>query len=238
MTKKVNAGARVSKIEGHSFFTKNLNSRSVLVDLGVNEGNFSKNLIATFNLKSYGVEAEKYIYHNFLTGKDNLFVLNAAITDFNGKIPINRVEGLCSTVINTNLHEISDDSVEAITFDKFKSFFKLDVIDLIKFDIEGSEIAVFSNCSDKEILNWKQITIEFHDFIFPELRKDVSKIQDRLKKLGFQEIKFSLDNTDVVYLNKNYFRISFPSILLTLLIFKYLRGIKRMYRRISRADKS
>ena len=97
---------------------------------------------------------------------------------------------------------------------------------------------MFSNCSDEEILNWKQITIEFQDFIFPELRKDVGKIKNRLKKLGFQEIKFFLDNTDVVYLNKNYFRISFPSILFILLIFEYLRGIKRMYRRISRADKS
>lgn len=51
---------------------------------------------------------------------------------------------------------------------------------------------MFSNCSDEEILNWKQITIEFHGFIFPELCKDVGKIQDRLKKLGFQEIKFLL----------------------------------------------
>jgi FkbM family methyltransferase len=237
MAKKVNTGVKVSKIEGHSFFTKNLNARSVLVDLGVNEGNFSKNLISTYNLKSYGIEAEAHIYQKFLTGKDNLFVLNAAITDFNGKISINRVEGLCSTTLNTNLHEATDDSVEAITFDKFASYFKLDVIDLIKFDIEGSEIAVFSKCSDEQILSWKQITIEFHDFIFPELREDVSRIQDRLKRLGFHEIRFSLDNTDVVYLNKNYFRISVPSILFTLLIFKYLRGIKRRYNR-ARADKS
>jgi FkbM family methyltransferase len=237
MTKKVNTGVKVSKIEGHSFFTKNLTSRSVLVDLGVNEGNFSRNLISTYNLKSYGVEAEGHIYRKFLTGKDNLFVLNAAITDYNGEISINRVEGLCSTTLNTNLHETTYDSVEAITFDKFTSFFKLDVIDLIKFDIEGSEIAVFSNCSDEQILRWKQITIEFHDFIFPELRKDVSRIQDRLKRLGFHEVRFSLDNTDVVYLNKNYFRISLPSILFTLLIFRYLRGMKRRYTR-SRADKS
>lgn len=123
MIKKVNTGVKVSKIEGHSFFTKNLTSRSVLVDLGVNEGNFSRNLISTYNLKSYGVEAEEHLYQKFLIGKDNLFVLNAAITDFNGQISINRVEGLCSTRLNTNSYETTDNSVEAITFDKFTSFF-------------------------------------------------------------------------------------------------------------------
>lgn len=230
MIKKLNPGVKVSKIEGHSFFSRNLSSGSVLVDLGVNEGKFSRSLIATFNLNSYGVEAEEHICRNFLTGIDNLFVLNAAITDFNGKTTINRNENLCSTLLKTDLHETSDNSVEAITFDKFALFFELEEIDLIKFDIEGSEIEVFSNCSDEQIMKWKQITIEFHDFIFPELHKDVSRIQDRLKKLGFYEISFSLDNTDLVYLNKNYFHIRVPSIFFTLLIYKYLRGMKRRYR--------
>ena len=230
MTKKLSTGLRVSKIEGHSFFSKNLTSKSVVVDLGVNEGKFSRYLISTFDLKSYGVEAEEHIFLSYLTGIDGLCVLNAAITDFNGEISISRHDELCSTLLKTNLHETSEDLVQAITFDKFSSLFELDVIDLIKFDIEGSEVEVFSSCSDEEIRNWKQITIEFHDFIFPELRQVVSGIQERLKGLGFYQIRFSLDNTDVVYLNKRFFRISFPSILFTLLIFKYLRGIKRRYR--------
>jgi len=153
MTKKLSTGIRVSKVEGHSFFSKNLTSKSVVVDLGVNEGNFSRNLIAAYNIRSYGVEAEEHIFRNYLTGIDNLHVLNAAITDFNGRTSISRNENLCSTLLNTNLHETSEDSVQAITFAKFSSLFELDVIDLIKFDIEGSEVQVFSSCSDQEIGN-------------------------------------------------------------------------------------
>jgi hypothetical protein len=62
MAKKVNTGVKVSKIEGHSFFTKNLNVRSVLVVLVIDEGNVSRNLISTFDLKSYGIAAEEHIY--------------------------------------------------------------------------------------------------------------------------------------------------------------------------------
>ena len=93
--RKKTSGIRVSKIEGHSFFSKSLSSASILVDLGVNEGRFSTNLVDTYKLKSYGVEAEESIYRNFLIGLGNLHVLNAAITDFNGKTSINRNENLC-----------------------------------------------------------------------------------------------------------------------------------------------
>lgn len=227
--KKMNPGFNVVKIEGHSFFSEHLIPSSILVDFGTNKGVFSKTLISKFGVKSYGVEAEEGIYRNYLLSIDNLKVLNAAITNFNGKSLINRNLEHCSTIIESNLHETDGSYVDAITYDDFSSYYNLSEIDLIKFDIEGSEIEVFASCTDEQILNWKQITIEFHDFIFPELSGEVFKIRERLRGIGFQEIRFSLDNTDVVYLNTKYFRTFTPMIFVSIICFKYFRGFKRRY---------
>ena len=92
------------------------------MNLGVNEESFSRNLITAYDLKSWVDEAEEHIYLIFFTENDKLFVLNAAITDFNVKITINRDESFCSTLLNTNLPETYNDSAEAVTFENLALF--------------------------------------------------------------------------------------------------------------------
>jgi FkbM family methyltransferase len=222
-------GVKVIKIEGHSVFSSDLHAGSILVDLGVNRGEFSSSLISKFELKSYGVEAEEELHSKYLTSIENLNVLNVAISDFNGRAQINRNDNFCSTILQADSHQESGSFVEAITYDKFIQHFGLHNVDLIKFDIEGSEIAVIDNCSDEQILLWKQMTIEFHDFVFPDLADDVIRVRKRLRDLGFRELHFSLDNTDVVYLNSKFFSSPIYTRFVALIAFKYIRGFIRRY---------
>ena len=86
-------------------------------------------MISKFGVKSYGVEAEEGIYRNYLLSIDNLKVLNAAITNFNGESLIYRNQEHCSTIIESNLHETDRSYVDAITYDDFSSYYDLSEID-------------------------------------------------------------------------------------------------------------
>jgi len=49
-----------------------------------------------------------------------------------------------------------------------------------------------------------QFTVEFHDFIHPEeLDGRVERVKRRLVSIGLRRINFSLDNTDVLFINRN-----------------------------------
>ena len=111
-------GIKVIKIEGHSIYSTNLHAGSVVIDLGVNQGEFSSSLISKFGLKSYGVEAEKDIYAKHLTSIANLEVLNAAITNFSGETQINRNDKFCSTILEADSHQKSGDFVQALTYEQ------------------------------------------------------------------------------------------------------------------------
>jgi len=75
-------------------------------------------------------------------------------------------------------------------------------IDLLKMDIEGAEIELFEACSDDELQAVMQITVEFHEFLYPEQAEAVARIKERMRRLGFWVLPFSLDNTNVLFLNR------------------------------------
>ena len=78
----------------------------------------------------------------------------------------------------------------------------IDRIDLLKVDIEGAEIGMFDDCSDEELRSIGQITVEFHAFLFPEQQAAVTRIRERMAHIGFWVLPFSLDSTDVLFLNR------------------------------------
>jgi len=107
----------------------------------------------------------------------------------------------------------------------------------MKVDIEGAELAMFESASDADLQKFTQITVEFHDFIYPEQSREVESIKRRLRGLGFWVINFSLDNSDVLFVNRatsgagrlQYIRLKY--------ITKYMSGIRRRlsgYRRTIR----
>ena len=64
----------------------------------------------------------------------------------------------------------------------------IDANDLLKVDIEGAEWDLFDSLSDEDFAKIGQITVEFHDFVFPSMRERSEKIIKRLKDMGFSFI--------------------------------------------------
>ena len=78
----------------------------------------------------------------------------------------------------------------------------------MKVDIEGSEYDIMPFISDETYNIIGQITIEFHDFIDPNLKKETEKIINKLEGLGFSRISKPIrymnnsDNYDVLFYKK------------------------------------
>ena len=64
-----------------------------------------------------------------------------------------------------NINKPSDIQVETTTINAFCDKMNIDCINLLKLDIEGSELGVLSDLDADIMQKISQITCEFHDFL-------------------------------------------------------------------------
>ena len=79
---------------------------------------------------------------------------------------------------------------------------------ILKIDIEGGEYDLLLNAEEKDLKKFKQLTIEFHDFVNPNLRIINSIIINKLTSMGFSLIsskpahfRYGSDHYDVLLIN-------------------------------------
>jgi len=208
----------LSNLKTHTIYSKILGSDSLVIDLGANVGQFSEAIIREFNCTCYAIEAVPFVYSQL---PENRLVkkFNYAISDRNEPLKI-------YTSDNPECNSISQEaasaygfkgeiSVDGITLETFLNNQSIELVDLLKIDIEGAEEAVFNSTSDATLCNVKQITIEFHDFVPGCISaEEVNKITNRLKRLGFICIPFSyvfpdMDTCDFLFINTNRCKIPY-----------------------------
>lgn len=92
--------------------------------------------------------------------------------------------------------------VETITISEIMTIYSLDMIDLLKLDIEGAALEVLSECFSSGIFP-RQILIEIDELHFPSLksRRRAQKIFKILKKVGY--VPINRDNCDFLFLRLN-----------------------------------
>ena len=97
-------------------------------------------------------------------------------------------------------------------------------------DIEGAEMEILETAPAELLRRARQITVEFHDFLYPELLPRVKAIQRRLAAAGFYVINFSqFTNGDVLFVRRDL--ISYPQYLFLKYPVKYGRGVRRLLAR-------
>lgn len=218
---------KVENIKQHSYLENYINENSIILDLGSNKGEFSKEIVKKHDCKAYGIEANPNIIRNIES--DKIQIHNIAISNKNGKISINiPKDGDASTTF----HEKSDSvEVDCITIERFMEKKDIEILDLLKIDIEGEEIKLIRGSIDTLTSCVKQISVEYHDFMDESLKKDVKKVDRMIRKNGFGRMKFSTNNGDILYWNKNYIEVGKVEYAIAIVIYKYLRGMKRIIKR-------
>jgi len=208
----------LSNFKTHTIYSKILESDSLVIDLGANVGQFSEAITREFNCRCYAIEAVPSVYSQLPeTGLVKKF--NYAISDRNEPLKIYTSDNLECNSISQEAASIyglqGEISVDGITLETFMNNQRIELVDLLKIDIEGAEEAVFNSTRDATLCNVKQITIEFHDFLPGSIStEEVNKITNRLKRLGFICIPFSyvfpnMDTCDFLFINTNRCKIPY-----------------------------
>jgi FkbM family methyltransferase len=185
----------------HTFLPM-LDGNSLAIDLGANEGIFSHSIINRFGCRVIALEAMPDIAMG-IANHPNLTLFQEAIAEKTGLININRFEKRDASVLGPVANEVpvSVTTVKSVSFHDFKAREGIGKIDLLKVDIEGAELEMFDSAGDQDLLDCKQITVEFHDFLYPRTHNYVEKVKRRLALLGFKAVQFHLGNYDVLFIN-------------------------------------
>lgn len=213
---------------GHHFDGRFVDKNSIILDLGSHLGEFSTEVSNTFGCQCYAVEALPSLYEKIkethLLRKFNYAIYSTSqVIDFcvQDNLEANHIGKLSENYDGEVIQ------VNGICMNDFIDKYKLSKIDLLKIDIEGAEVDLFNSTSDDILRNIKQITVEFHDFIF-DIEKEVKQIQKRLVSLGFMQVKFTItNNEDVLFINKNLCKLTTWDYINFKFIAKYRKALVR-----------
>lgn len=177
------------QIEGHTFNSSLLTPSSIVIDIGANHGNFSKEILEQFNCKVVSYEPDKpaFDYLKNITS-NNFTVINKAVSgkagtaNFYSVQPMSGGNSIIPGIIGLEQSSVYD--VEVESFDNIMQEYL--EVDLVKMDCEGAEFSIIKESNPENFKKIKQITIEFHDFCFEKFTdNDVNECVEILRGIGF-----------------------------------------------------
>ena len=122
-----------------------------------------------------------------INGLKNVKVLQLAVSD-----RVGRTDFYGSSIVPKE--DAQKTSVETTTLDAFSDKEKLERVDLINMDCEGSELLVLKGAGRTLRRNKVKIFCEMHHDLLENLGQSVQDIVEYLKGLGFQVYGVSLDD--------------------------------------------
>jgi FkbM family methyltransferase len=187
----------------HTFLPRFINSDSVVLDFGANDGESSHYFIDRFGCRVLAAEplvelCEQIRQHPLL----GVYTVAVGGMDRDVVLKVSSRHGASILGHVVPGEALSERSVPMVTLGGFLRLASVKHVDLLKVDIEGAEIQLFNSCKDEELRDIGQITVEFHDFLYEDQRDSVLQIKKRLADIGFWVLPFSLDNTNVLFLNR------------------------------------
>lgn len=206
-------GIGLANIGEHPLAIKYINNKSKIFDLGGNVGNFSKEITNHFNCTCYCVEPDPVLFQQ-IPRNEKIKKYNIAVTDSDGQADFilsdNKEANSFNPVIASLWRTNKVISVQTRSLRSLTKELQIESIDVLKVDIEGSEIPLLKSLTDKELISIPQITIEFHEFIDASLEKETHDTINRLKKLNFRVVVYSAKKfSDVLFLNNRIIKLNF-----------------------------
>jgi len=206
--------AGLRKARDHHFYQGVLRPSSLVVDLGLHKGQFSRFVMSEYGCFVIGLEANPCLFERLETFPQGRFV-TFAVNNLDSPIVLNVSDNPeASSVLEEMAQSFGASvpvTVPGITLDSLFEKYSISHVDLLKVDIEGSEFDMLLTASEKTLAKVAQITVEFHlktgsaDFSL----KRVLSICQRLRRLGFRVLFMNRDFTDVLFLNRNRISLKF-----------------------------
>lgn len=217
----------IDRASEHSFLASLVRRTPVVVDLGVNEGRFSRHVVERYGARVVGVEPAADLFQRLPELAQTRFE-QAAITRDGGTAQLRLNADRCASTceaLSADDAEVID--VQGTTLEDLLDRHGVERAGLVKVDIEGAELELFESLTERVCACVDQFSVEFHDFMAPEQAEGVASCKLRLARYGFREFRFSRDNTDVLFVNETRCRLSLPVRAFIDVRYKNLRGLHR-----------
>ena len=200
------------RISQHTFLRAPLTHESVVGDLGCNQGLFAVGVRKKYGCRVWAAEPAPHLHKALTHLAPGIRCMPVAVGGARDRIFFNfdeshRLSGSLLAkeiiqVVHDRMDKIHHVSVDVITLADFIDFTGSPRIDLLKMDIEGAELEVLLNSPLELLQRCAQITVEFHDFWYPELKSRTEQAKTRLVQAGFEMIRFTPNNKDVLFINR------------------------------------
>lgn len=168
----------------------------VFFDVGANIGSYtlalSKSAAHVYSFEASSSNAA--ILRNFvkLSGLNSIEVINKAISNHSGKT-ISLYSSPDTGGNNTQFHDFGKgyETVSTITLDQFASDNNIDHVDVIKIDIEGSELAAFQGAHDLLSKSHPVLLVEFHALVAKQANWELTDLYNLLKSYSYNAYELS-----------------------------------------------
>ena len=180
------------------------------MDLGAHLGEFSTEISRRFGCRCYGAEPHP-VSHSLIRQSELVSVVNCAIAPADAPVRLHLSAYSESHSLRPLPRSgVGSIEVDGLTFQRFMKTCGIDQIDLMKVDMEGSEVELLETLPNDTLDRIDQMTVAFRDFK-PEfdLTARVRAALNRLTGLGWLPIVFSRrDNSDVLLVNQKKLHLS------------------------------
>lgn len=161
-----------------------LTNASVVFDLGGYEGQWASDLYSMYNCTIY-------IFEPYLPFAENIkkrFRHNANISIFayglgakTERVGFVNLDN-SSKIVNVESKN-NKEFIDIVSVMDFLRVNNIDHVDLVKINIEGAEYDLLESIIDNhQVTLFKNIQIQFHDFLFPNAKERMDKIKSQLSK--------------------------------------------------------
>lgn len=230
------ATPHLTRIEQHTFIDSLLSPGCTVVDIGANKGHFWEELRDRYNPRFISVEPTPVLAQS-LRDRGHPHVVEAAVSHERGTTTF-YLEGNneSSSLLDVNRSAgATPISVRLVTLADVLEFAGPSArIDLLKIDIEGAEVSVLSTVDSSVLGNVAQLTVEYHDTMYPEQTPKIREIDRRLASFGFLRVRMSLRHKgDVLYINPSLFPFKASRLLRSCDAFRFKRWFRESVRRIT-----
>ncbi len=159
-----------------------LNESSVVFDVGGYKGEFAAAIISKYDCTVFIFEPIPEFFNIIV----NKFIKNKNVKPFCVGLSDKTISEKISLTDNSSSLYISDENAISIQLKsavEFISEHAINTVDLIKINIEGSEYALLECLIENNLIHkFRNIQVQFHDFIIEHPRERMVKIQNELSK--------------------------------------------------------
>ncbi|MFQ6601615.1 FkbM family methyltransferase [Flavobacterium sp. C3NV] len=159
-----------------------LNSDSVVFDVGGYKGEFAAGILCKYDSNIYVFEPIKVFFEII----KNKFVQNKKVNAFNFGLAGKDADLQISLSDNSSSVYLKGEKTETIKLKSIVEFlntYNIKNVDLIKINIEGGEYELLESLISNNLINvFKNIQVQFHDFLIENAKERMNEIQQNLSK--------------------------------------------------------